>query len=437
MKLFYIMIAAIGHRKIYTSLLPYSACHIIICFILHLLFCHHAFSASFETPQPLLLDCHSLKELKQHVILKDPLFIKSLEKLLIKADACLDLQPESVMDKTSIPPSHDKHDYMSLGRYWWPDLHKSDGLPYIRRDGKINPEIWMDKYDYNRKCKMIETCKLLSMAYFCTDDEKYADCAVRHLKAWFLDPDTGMNPNLKYAQGIPGVSSGRPAGIIESYSFPVLFDSIRLLQESSAWTPTDQENLNTWIKEYLHWLLESPAGIKESHALNNHGSWYDFQVVYFALYTGQDALAKEWLATHTFARLKTQFTKDYIQPLELSRTKSFFYCVYNLKALFHCAHLGLCVGEDLWEAKLNDKATLRKALDWLLPFALGEKKWINDDVELVDSKLLAPLLLMAASAYHDQSYFELYNQIMKDDMLSEDLSLFYQAMFLKLQAIAE
>ena len=46
--------------------------------------------------------------------------------------------PYSVMDKKELPPSKDKHDYLSYSRYWWPDPDKEDGLPYIRKDGVVN-----------------------------------------------------------------------------------------------------------------------------------------------------------------------------------------------------------------------------------------------------------------------------------------------------------
>ena len=52
-------------------------------------------------------------------------------------DLSLSDGPWSVMDKQHVPPSGDKHDYMSLGPYWWPDPDKPDGLPYIRRDGEV------------------------------------------------------------------------------------------------------------------------------------------------------------------------------------------------------------------------------------------------------------------------------------------------------------
>ena len=65
--------------------------------------------------------------------------------LIREADKNLTSNIITVMDKPMTPPSGDKHDYMSMGRYWWPNPATADGLPYIRKDGVVNPEI--DKLD--------------------------------------------------------------------------------------------------------------------------------------------------------------------------------------------------------------------------------------------------------------------------------------------------
>ena len=62
---------------------------------------------------------------------------------------------------------------MSLGPYWWPDPNKPDGLPYIRRDGERNPEISSD-YDAPRFGALTGAVTTLALAYYFSDDEKYA-----------------------------------------------------------------------------------------------------------------------------------------------------------------------------------------------------------------------------------------------------------------------
>ena len=67
--------------------------------------------------------------------------VAMLTALRAEADQALAEPPRSVMDKPFLPPSGNKHDYISQGPYWWPDPEKADGLPYIRRDGEVNPEV--------------------------------------------------------------------------------------------------------------------------------------------------------------------------------------------------------------------------------------------------------------------------------------------------------
>ena len=55
----------------------------------------------------------------------------------------------------------------------------------------------------------------LAAAYKITGERKYADHAAAHLRAWFIDEATRMNPNLQYAQAIQGRFTGRGTGIIE------------------------------------------------------------------------------------------------------------------------------------------------------------------------------------------------------------------------------
>src|SRR5580698_1413289 len=86
------------------------------------------------------LDFKILADKKTKLASKDPSLLPAYEQLLNDADKLLSYKPVSVMDKTGLPPSGDKHDYMSIAPYFWPDPSKPDGLPYINKDGQHNPE---------------------------------------------------------------------------------------------------------------------------------------------------------------------------------------------------------------------------------------------------------------------------------------------------------
>jgi len=145
----------------------------------------------------------------------------------LRQDAAKAMQagPFTVMAKPQVPPSGDKHDYMSLARYFWPDPKKPDGLPYVQRDGVTNPEIDTipDKAQMNG---MISAVSTLALAYDLTGEEPYAAKAAGLVRAWYLDPATRMNPNLDFGQGVKGREPGRPYGIIDAATYYPLFVAV-------------------------------------------------------------------------------------------------------------------------------------------------------------------------------------------------------------------
>ena len=215
------------------------------------------------------------------------------EALIKAADRALQTKPVSVMDKKKLPPSGDKHDYLSQAPYWWPDPSKPDGLPYIRRDGETIPSRSTDDFDRTSIGRMIGAVSTLGAGFKETGDEKYAEHATKLLRVWFLDPATKMNPNLNYAQGIPGITEGRGIGIIDTSGLVGVVKACEWLEKSKAFTNADRKGMKDWIGSYLNWMLTSKNGKEEAAAFNNHGTYYDLQAVTFALYTGQKEIAQK------------------------------------------------------------------------------------------------------------------------------------------------
>jgi len=321
--------------------------------------------------------------------------IAKLERAARKA---LTSEPFSVTSKAVTPPSGDKHDYMSQAPYFWPDPNRPNGLPYIRRDGERNPEI--DKITDHRVMDQMESAvETLALAYHSTRNEDYAAKAAALLHVFFLDPDWRMNPNLQYAQAIPGINTGRGIGLIETRGLTRVVDAIGLLAGSKAWTVAEQKGMEDWFSKFLQWMLESKNGRDEAAAKNNHGTFYDVQVVSFALFLGKTDLAKSVLETAKTKRIAVQIEPDGRQPLELARTKSWSYSVMNLDGLMTLARLGENVGIDLWNYETRDGRSIRKALEFLKPFASGEKKWTYQQLGEWPPHILLPLTRRAEPHY--------------------------------------
>lgn len=329
--------------------------------------------------------------------------LSALDRLRAQAERVLRLRPVSVTDKAAIPPSGDKHDYMSLAPYWWPDPQSGNGLPYIRRDGQRNPEISTIP-DHKNFGTVTSSAHTLALAYYMFGDERYAAKATELLRVWFISPRTRMNPNLEFAQAVKGHNLGRGTGLIETRGIAKVVDSVGLLAGSRAWTGSDQRAFQDWCSKFLDWMLTSSKGRDEAAANNNHGTYYDVQVAALALFTGRKEVARSTLTNAAKRRIAVQIEPGGAQPLELARTKSFSYSVFNLIALFDLARLGENLGVDLWFFQSKDGRSIRAALDYLLPVATGKREWKYRQFETITSHDLAPLLLEAAERYHEPSY---------------------------------
>jgi hypothetical protein len=357
----------------------------------------------------LLLDPSLLINLKQ--VIKnnknDPVLHDSLEQLLLQANSFLTIKPRSVIEKTELPSSGDKHDLLSLRPYDWPDPKKPNGLPYIHHDGRVNPEVYSipDKKNLD---DMIYRVKILSLAYYLTDNSHYASKAEGLLRVWFLNNNTRMNPNLQQAEMKRGLEGGTASGIMLGKNLPDVADAIRLIKSSNSWSAQDQQGMQLWFSKYLDWLLNSDHGKKESRRLINHGTWYYVQVSSIALFLNKTDIAKSILQgfiEHNNITKKIQ--PDGRQPMELKRINSLDYSIFNLLGLFKLASVGQHLGIDLWNYTTSKGAGLQKALDYLLPYVEKQQTWPHSQVEPINGKNLVDLLCRAAIYYkNNQSYIQ-------------------------------
>jgi hypothetical protein len=354
-------------------------------------------------PRVFLLEAKHLQLTRQRVQAGDKSLTPAWAKLEGEAQKALSVTSSSVVSKETTPPSGDKHDYMSQAPYFWPDPKSPNGLPYIRRDGERNPEI--NKITDHRSLDQLESSvETLALAFYFKGDEAYAAKATQLLRAFFLDPATRMNPNLQYAQFIPGVNTGRGIGLIETRGLTQVVDSIGLLQGSKALTPADQRGLQDWFGKFLQWMLESKNGREENAAKNNHGTYYDVQATTFALFLGKKDLARQIVETAKQKRIALQIEPDGRQLLELARTRAWGYSNGNLDGLMWLARLAENVDVDLWNYQTKDGRSVRRALEYLYPFAVADQKWTYQQLGDFDGKSLFPLIRRAGAHYKDERF---------------------------------
>jgi hypothetical protein len=341
----------------------------------------------------------------------------SLKQLIIQADLYLTKKAASVIEKTRIPASGNKHDYLSLSTYYWPDPTKPNGSPYIIHDGIVNPQVYSVPDKQNLE-DMIHREKILSLAYYFTDNRQYASKAVELLRVWFLDNDTRMNPDLLYAEMTPGKNNGSSTGVMDAHNIPDIIDAVGLIQHSHLWTKRDQLGMQLWFSKYLDWLLNSDFGKKEAQATNNHGTWYYVQASSIALFLNKTDIAKNILESTMHNLIPKEIRSDGRQPFELKRTNSWDYSTFNLQGLFELAGIGQHIGMDLWNYKAPNgtaRPLLQAALDYLLPYALKKQPWPYPQIASpsINTKTLSNLLCQAIIHYpkNNQSYLQAYKSM--------------------------
>lgn len=328
---------------------------------------------------PLVWRGSRLEAAKTAIASGDKAILPAYNRLIAEADAALERSPISVTDKTRVPPSGDKRDYMSLAPYWWPDPSKKDGTPYIRRDGEINPERSGDGFDRIRTQQMADDVTTLTLAWYFSGEARYATAAQLRLDVFFVAEDTGMNPNLNFGQSIPGRTEGRGIGIIDTSFLLDVVDSAWLLEAGGMLTPSVANGLKTWFADYARWLVTSPLGKDERATKNNHGTYYDLQLAAFSLYAGDCALAERVIADAR-SRIDAQIDAEGHFPLERTRTRSFHYYIFNLEAFLKLARLGEPLGVDLYTYKGEDGTGLLDVLGILIKYSGKESQWPYEEI---------------------------------------------------------
>ena len=324
-------------------------------------------------------------------------------ELLRHADSALKREPKSILDKQGIAQSNNKQDFYSIGKFSWPGDDGDGDVAYIRRDGEKNPEALGPSYDKKNFNEAVRIVNALSLAYYLTNNVKYAVKASQVLKLWFIDPKTRMNPNFRHAAVQPGVNDGSYIGIIEGVVLVEMLDYVALLQGTGALPPDDDRELKAWFGQLSDWLVESDFGKREAKSTNNHGAWYDAQVAAFSLYSGKTERARSTL-TVSKTRLHQQFSPNGSMPRELARKNSATYSVYGLRAFVTLARLSDHVGESLWNESSAGQPVLKSALSFLAPYYSGKDKWRLGTVHSGIDQYAIQVFRLGAHAYKTDAF---------------------------------
>ncbi len=344
--------------------------------------------------------------------------------MLKAANEYLKEEPITITASTSPRSAGGLHDFFSEGDYWWPDPNNPDG-PYIQRDGMTNPDNFTDHRRYLMRLSV--QVPALVAAWKLTKDKRYATHAAKHLRAWFIDERTRMNPNLQYAQAIKGRVTGRGIGIIDTIHLVEVAQAIKVMEKSGALSVNDQSGIKQWFADYLVWMTTHKYGIDEREAKNNHGTCWVMQVAAFAGLTGNQELLAYCRNRFKTVLVPNQIAADGSFPEELRRTKPYGYSLFNLDAMATICQLLSTPEDNLWKFATSDGRSVSKAMEFMVPFVRDKKSWPKAKDVMYDEEwpMRHSSLLFAGMALHRPDYIDLWKTLPADSTVEEVVRNFF------------
>ena len=324
-----------------------------------------------------------------------------------QADQFMKEKPVTITASSCKRSAGGKNDFYSEGDYWWTDPANPTG-PYIQKDGKTNPENFVDHR--LAMIRLSEVTATLTSAWVLTANQKYAAQATKHLHAWFVNPATRMNPDMLYAQAIWGRFTGRGIGLIDAYHLVEVAQSAKILIDGKVISDKEALEIKEWFSCFLTWMCTHPYGTDEMNAKNNHGTCWAVTVAAMADLTGNEEVIK--LCTDRFKTifLPLQMAGDGSFPLELKRTKPYGYSLFNIDAMCNLAQILSTPEDNLWEFKTPDGKSLKKGMKYIYPYMKDKSKWpFEKDIYIWDEwPVRQSSLLFSGLAYQNPDYINTF-----------------------------
>jgi len=315
------------------------------------------------------------------------------------------------LNKSHIKEITGANNYTSLATYYHPNPNSENGFPYIRKDGIANRDI--SRYSDNIYLhKMVLSTKLLSVFYYVTKSEEYAQRAIKIIRSFFINEQTKMNPNLTYSQIIMvGEKDVKERGlIIDADKLFILTDTIEILKASPGWRRSDEENIKQWFGDMSDWFLTSPRGIRQGGYYHNIRTSYSKQLISYLCLAGRVEDAKNYISKNIKELLSKQINSNGLQVQELDRIKNRHYCDYNLFLLCDLAKICSNLGHNIWNYEdENGCGSIRKAMLHMASFY--EKDWEHSDEKKPSDPMTRGWLYTGVYVYDDPIFLNLFEKV--------------------------
>ena len=327
-------------------------------------------------------------------------------RMLAKADDYINAEVRTVTADRAELSAGGPNDFFSQGDYWWPVPGQPDA-PYEQRDGQSNPDNFIAHR--NSMMALSDIVGTLATAHKMTGEQKYTDAANAHLRAWFVEPDTMMNPSLLYGQAIIGRVTGRNIGIIDTMHLVDVARAADHLIDAGTMGNEDADAIKDWFSKYSTWMNTHPYGIKERDWHNNHSIAWSMQIASFADLTGDAELMAVARNRFKDIYLREMMAEDGSFPKETARTKPHGYSIFVYDLMAAVAQLTSAPGENLWTLKTDNGRDMKLGMDFIRLYAVDKSDWpFPKDIAYWDEPAQRrAFLLFGAQQLNDCSLWEM------------------------------
>lgn len=330
--------------------------------------------------------------------------------ILASAAEALKDAPATVTSIAAPVKGLDAHTYYSEDTAWWPPEGSSNAA-YEHRQGYSNPRAFTAHRDaIVRLNSVVAACVA---AWRLTGEARYATHAMLHLRAWFLDEDTHMEPGLDHAACIPPSAEGTPRGVEETVAVTELVRATSFLcAYNGVATEAEAAGLRAWFNSFATWLNESKKGFIARESKDRLAICWTLQAAECARFAHMGALQLE--CSHRFRdKLLRQMSFDGDFPAELHRAEAYASSIFTLECLSLTCEVLSTPMDRLWDYSLPDGRGMRSAVAFLYP-ALDRRaawKYPADAEHFGDWPVRGTGLLLAGRAYTRLEYIATWKRL--------------------------
>jgi hypothetical protein len=235
--------------------------------------------------------------------------------------------------------------------------------PYLM-DGVYDPDA--DRGDYDAAMAISSAVVDLGLAYRFTGDERYAFKGIKLIRAWALDEQTYM---------VPEVENPGSGGSVEIFiSVPGIFYGADLLWDSSWWRSGERDAFVEWVSAIGY------SARSNGWATHNNILFWEISITAAAGAFTNDAT----LLDHAFAEWRSELAAQVDSqgglPAEISRTRSLTYSLFAMDAMSLTAEIARHKGVNLYDYTTQGKS-LKLVFDFHAPFVANPGSWPHEMIE--------------------------------------------------------